>query len=84
MFLNDNFHLCMLYDILYMNDLKNIRVDTSFVGYGHYKIMIRYPDGEKAAISGDMDLIRRLKSEDETERKEATVEAIAYVESHSL
>ena len=54
------------------------------MGYGHYKIIVRYPDSEKAAISGDMDLIRRLKSEDEQERKEATAEAIAYVESQSL
>lgn len=74
----------MLYYILYMNDLKNIRVDTVFVGYGHYKIMVICPDSEKAAISGDMDLIRRLKSVDDKERKEATAEAIAYVELHSL
>lgn len=70
--------------IYYMNDLKHIRIDTSFVGYGHYKIMVICPDGEKAAISGNMDLIRRLKSVDDKERKEATVEAIAYVEAHSL
>lgn len=60
------------------------KVNTAFVGYGHYKIIVRYPDGEKVAISGDMDLIRRLKSEDKKERKEATAEAIAYVESQSL
>lgn len=67
-----------------MKGLKHIQIDTSFVGYGHYKIIVRYPDGEKAAISGDMDLIRQLKSVDDKERKEAVAEAIAYVESHSL
>ena len=60
------------------------QLDTAFVGYGHYKIIIRYSEREKVAISGDMDLIRRLKSEDEEEKKEATAEAIAYVESLSF
>lgn len=59
-------------------------VNTAFVGYGHYKIIVRYPKGEKTAISGNIDLIRRLKSEDEKEREEAIAEAIAYVESHFL
>ena len=63
---------------------KNIRIDTAFMGYGHYKIVVTYSGFIKEAISGDMDLIRRLKSEDKKERKEATAEAIAYVESQSL
>ena len=61
-----------------------LQLDTTLVGYGHYKIVVRYADGEKTAISGDMGLIRRLKSEDEKERKEATAEAIAFVESQLL
>ena len=56
----------------------------AFVGYGHYRLTVAFPEGEKSAISGDMDLIRRLKSEDEKEKKEATAEAIAFVESQSF
>ena len=65
---------------------KNIRIDTAFMGYGHYKVVVTsaYSGFIKEAISGDMDLIRRLKSEDKKEREEATAEAIAYVESQSL
>lgn len=59
-------------------------IDTAFVCYGHYKIIVAYEDSTKAAIMGDMDLIRRLKSEDVKEQKEATTEAIAFVESNSL
>ena len=66
---------------------KNMRIDTAFMGYGHYKIVVTYSAYSgfiKEAISGDMDLIRRFKSEDKKEREEATDEAIAYVESQSL
>ncbi len=51
----------------------------AFVGYGHYRLTVTLPEGEKSAITGDMDLIERLNSEVEKEREEATKEAIAYV-----
>lgn len=51
----------------------------AFVGYGHYRLTVTLPDGEKSAITGDMDLMERLNSEVEKEREEATKEAIAYV-----
>ena len=50
-----------------------------FVGYGHYRLTVTLPEGEKSAITGDMDLMERLNSEVEKEREEATKEAIAYV-----
>lgn len=51
----------------------------AFVGYGHYRLTVTLPEGEKAAITGDMDLIERLNSEVQKEREEAIGEAIAYV-----
>lgn len=51
----------------------------AFVGYGHYQLTVTLPEGEKSAISGDMDLIGRLNSEVQKEREEATKEAIAFV-----
>lgn len=51
----------------------------AFVGYGHYRLTVTLPEGEKSAITGDMDLMERLNSEVEKEREEATKEAIAYV-----
>lgn len=51
----------------------------AFVGYGHYRLTVTLLEGEKSAITGDMDLIERLNSEVEKEREEATKEAIAYV-----
>lgn len=51
----------------------------AFVGYGHYLLTVTFPEGEKSAISGDMDLIERLNSEVHKEREEATKEAIAFV-----
>lgn len=51
----------------------------AFVGYGHYRLTVTFPEGEKAAITGDMDLIERLNSEVQEEREEAIGEAIAYV-----
>lgn len=53
----------------------------AFVGYGHYRLKVAFPDGEKSAISGDMDLIERLNSEVEKEREEAIKEAIAFVQT---
>lgn len=51
----------------------------AFVGYGHYRLTVTLTEGEKSAITGDMDLMERLNSEVEKEREEATKEAIAYV-----
>lgn len=51
----------------------------AFVGYGHYRLTVTLPEGEKSAISGDMDLIERLNSEIQKEKEEATKEAIAFV-----
>lgn len=53
----------------------------AFVGYGHYRLTVAFPEGEKSAISGDMDLIERLNSEVEKEREEAIKEAIAFVQT---
>lgn len=51
----------------------------TFVGYGHYRLTVTFPEGEKSAITGDIDLIERLNSEVQKEREEAIGEAIAYV-----
>lgn len=51
-----------------------------FVGYGHYKLSLVNKNGsERTVITGDTDLIQRLSSEVEQERKEATDEAIALI-----
>lgn len=50
-----------------------------FVGYGHYRLTVTLSNEQKSAITGNMDLIERLNSEIEKERKEATEEAIAFV-----
>lgn len=51
----------------------------AFVGYGHYRLTVTFPEGEKSAITGDMDLIERLNSEVQKEKEEAAKEAIAFV-----
>ena len=51
----------------------------AFVGYGHYRLTVNFPEGEKSAITGDMDLIERLNSEVQKEKEEAAKEAIAFV-----
>lgn len=51
----------------------------AFVGYGHYRLTVTFPEGEKSAITGNIDLIGRLNSEVQKEREEATKEAIAFV-----
>lgn len=51
-----------------------------FVGYGHYKLSLVNKNGyERTVITGNTDLIQRLSSEVEQERKEATDEAIALI-----
>lgn len=54
-------------------------ITKAFVGYGHYRITVTLPEGEKSAITGNMDLIERLNSEDDKDREEATKEAIAFI-----
>lgn len=60
------------------------KLTKDFVGYGHYKLTVTYPDDVKTAITGNMDLIGRLNSDFEKERAEATAEAIAFVLEQSL
>lgn len=60
------------------------KLTKDFVGYGHYKLTVTYPDYVKTAITGNMDLIDRLNSDFEKEREEATTEAIAFVQEQSL
>lgn len=60
------------------------KLTKDFVGYGHYKLTITYPDYAKTAITGNMDLIERMNSDIEKERTEATAEAIAFVLEQSL
>ena len=56
------------------------RLVTRFVGYGHYRLSLIEKDGsEQTVITGNTDLIQRLHSEVEQERKEATDEAIALI-----
>lgn len=60
------------------------KLSKDFVGYGHYKLTVVYPDYVKTAITGNMDLIDRINSDIEKERAEATAEAIAFVQEQSL
>ena len=56
-------------------------LEKRFVGYGHYELSVKSGESTKTAITGDTDLTTRLNSEYEKEKKEATEEAIAYVNS---
>ena len=50
------------------------------VGYGHYKLSLVDKDGsERTIVTGNTDLIQRLSSEVEQERKKAIDEAIALI-----
>lgn len=59
---------------------KEYTLLKKFVGYGHYEFMIVDNEGNtKSAIINNVDLITRLSSEIDKEKKEATDEAIALV-----
>lgn len=60
------------------------KLTKDFIGYGHYQLTVTYSDGEKTALTGDMDLIDRLNSDFDKEREKATAEAIAFVLEQSL
>lgn len=56
------------------------RLVTHFVGYGHYKLsLIDKYGSEQTVITGNTDLLQRLNSKVDQERKEATDEAIALI-----
>lgn len=69
------------FQIWLKNNPRQPTLTKAFVGYGHYRLTVAFPEGEKSAISGDMDLIERLNSEVEKEREEAIKEAIAFVQT---
>lgn len=56
-----------------------LTLEKKFIAYGHYELTVKNGDETKSAICDNVELIERLNSEDEKERKEATTEAIAFV-----
>lgn len=57
-------------------------LEKKFVGYGHYELTVSNKSEKYAIVTGNIDLVQRLNSEDEKERGEATTEAIAFVLEH--
>ena len=58
------------------------KLTKSFIGYGHYRLIVTFSDCVKTALTGNMDLIDRLNSDIEKEREEATAEAIAFAKNN--
>lgn len=68
-----------------MKTSKPALVGKDFVSYGHYLLKVAHPDGSRVeAVTGNMDLVERLNSEDKKEREEAEREAIDFVLSAAV
>lgn len=51
-----------------------------FVGYGHYRLNIVLDDGRNlSAVTGDTELISKIDSLIDSEREDATKEAVEFV-----
>jgi hypothetical protein len=63
-----------------MRTRKPKLIGKDFVSYGHYLLTVAHPDGNRTeTVTGNMDLVERLNSEDKKEREEAESEAIDFV-----
>ena len=52
-----------------MRTRKPKLIGKDFVSYGHYLLKVIHPDGSRVeAVTGNMDLVERLNSEDKKER----------------
>lgn len=55
-------------------------LSKEFIGYGHYRLTVKDESGKEiSAITGDTDLVGRLSSELEDEKRKAIDEVIEYV-----
>lgn len=55
-------------------------LSKEFIGYGHYRLTVKDESGKEiSAITGDTDLVDRLSSELEDEKRKAIDEAIERI-----